>query len=251
MIILGIDTSTMVSTVCLGDERGAIASASLSTEKTHAEFLLPAVQFCLGHAGLTMTQVTGVAVGLGPGLYTGMRVGLATAQSIAHARGLPCVGFASLDLVAFRARHIRPDRVISAVLDARRGELFWAMYRPAPAGVQRITDFRVGPPEKLAGEIEASGEDVLCVGDGALGHAALLEATGASIASIGTAHPDARDLVELAIPRFVREETQRPEELRPIYLRTADARISWKNRGALYGGKRPGEERHQSAREGA
>lgn len=236
MIVLGIDTSTTHSSVCVGAESGSIASASLSARQAHAEFLIPAIQFCLAQAQLEVSQIAGVAVGLGPGLYTGMRVGLATAQSFAHARGLPCVGFASLDMMAFGVRWVRPDRVVCPVIDARRGELFWAMYRPAHGGVQRMTDFRVGPPEKLAGEIEALADDMLCVGDGALAHRGLLEAAGASVGSVGSAYPDARALVELALPRFLREETQRPDELRPVYLRKVDAKISWKGRGALFGG---------------
>lgn len=236
MIVLGLDTSTEVSSVCIGDEGGAIATASLSTARSHAEFLLPAVRFCLAQADLGFDRVAGVAVGLGPGLYTGMRVGIATAQSLAHAARLPCVGLGSLDVLAYRARTVSSSRLLCAVLDARRGEAFWALYRPCPTGVQRTTDFRVGPPEKLAGEIEASPDDVLCLGDGALRYRQLLESAGAAIDPSPDAHPDARDLVQLALPRFVREETQRPEDLRPIYLREADARISWRNRGALFGG---------------
>ena len=236
MIVLGIDTSTIASSVCLGTEAGALASASLAAGQSHAEFLGPAMEFCLEQAGIDMSQVAGIAVGLGPGLYTGMRVGLATAQGLAHALGLPCVGYASLDLLAFEVRWLRHDRVICPVLDARRGELFWAMYKPSQGGVQRVSEFRVGPPERLAGELEALVDDPLCVGDGAVKHRLMLEATGAAVGSVGTAHPDARSLVELALPRFLREETQRPEELHPIYLRSADARISWQGRGALYGG---------------
>lgn len=236
VIVLGIETSTTTSSVCIGDDGGTIAAAELTRAQKHAEFLLPAVEFCLTQAGLGMDDVAGVAVGLGPGLYTGMRVGLATAQSLAHARGLPCVGRASLDLMAFAVRWVRADRIVCPVVDARRGELFWAMYRPAIDGVQRVTEFRVGPPERLAGEIEALAEDVLCVGGGALAHRGLVEAAGAAVGSAGTAHPDARHLVELAHPRFMREETQRPEDLRLIYLRKPDARINWRSRGALYGG---------------
>jgi tRNA threonylcarbamoyladenosine biosynthesis protein TsaB len=237
VIVLGIETSTATSSVCIGDESGTLAAAELTLPAKHAEFLLPAIRFCLDQAGLGIDDVSGVAVGLGPGLYTGMRVGLATAQSFAHARSLPCVGHASLDLMAYAVRWVRADRIVCPVVDARRGELFWAMYRPAIDGVQRVTEFRVGPPERLGGEIEALAEDVLCVGGGALVHHGLLEAAGASVGSVGTAHPDARHLVELAHARFVREETQRPEDLRPIYLRKPDARINWQGRGALHGGR--------------
>ncbi len=123
------------------------------------------------------------------------------------------VGLNSLDLLAFPVRHVR--RLMCSVIDARRGELFWAFYRSAPGGVQRVSEFRVGPPEKLAGEIEARPIDVLCVGDGALANRALLESTGAEVGSPSMGLPTAVALVELALPRFIREETQRPEELRP------------------------------------
>ncbi len=235
MLVLGIDTSTSHTSICLATEAGVIASCELGRGNAHAEFVTPAIAFCLEHAQVPLASVSGIAVSLGPGLFTGMRVGIATAQMIAHARRLPVVGLNSLDLLAFPARHVR--RLICSVVDARRGELFWAFYRSAPGGVQRVTEFRVGPPEKLAGEIEAVPDDVLCIGDGAVAHRVLLESTAAEVGSPSMAYPHAHALVELALPRFIREETQRPEDLRPIYIRKADAKINWQNRGALHGGK--------------
>jgi tRNA A37 threonylcarbamoyladenosine modification protein TsaB len=88
----------------------------------------------------------------------------------------------------------------------------------------------------LAGEIEAIPEDVLCVGDGATANCALLESAGGEVGSTYAAYPTAEALVELALPRFLREETQRAEDLHPIYIRKADARINWQHRGALHGG---------------
>lgn len=237
MLILGIDTSTQRSSVCLGGENGVVASATLARPSSHAEFVAPAIDFCLREAGLEVGAINGVAVCVGPGLFTGMRVGIATAQALAHARRLPVVGLASLDLLAFPVRHVR--RLLCSVLDAKRGELFWAFYRSAPAGVQRLTDFRVGPPARLAAEVEATTEGVLAVGDGAVAHRSLLESAGAEVGTHSTAHPSAESLVELALPRFVREDTQRAEDLTPIYIRKADAKIGWKNRGALFGGKEP------------
>jgi tRNA threonylcarbamoyladenosine biosynthesis protein TsaB len=239
LLVLGLETSTGHSSVCIGDQRGLMAAASLGRGRAHGEFVAPAIRFCLDRAGIDLGSLAGIAVGLGPGLYTGMRVGLASAQTIAHARHLPVVGLASLDLLAFPVRYVR--RLICSVIDARRREVFWAFYRSAPGGVQRMTDFRVGPPDKLAGEIEATNEDVLCVGDGALAYQQLIESTGAEVASVLSAFPTAQSLVELALPRFMREETQRAEELRPIYLRKPDAQISWRNRGALFGAKPAGE----------
>lgn len=235
MLVLGIETSTPQSSVCLASERGIAAAATLGRGQAHGEFLAPAIAFCLKQADIALPSVSGIAVSLGPGLFTGMRVGIATAQTLAHARRLPVVGLASLDLLAFPLRHAR--RLVCSVLDARRGELFWAFYRTSPGGVQRVTEFRVGQPAKLAGEIEAVPDDVLCIGDGAVAHRGLLESTGADVAGPGLAYPTAASLVELTLPRFIREDTQRAEDLRPIYIRKADARINWQHRGALLGGK--------------
>lgn len=235
MLILGIDTCTSRSSVALATQQGMLAGAALGRPTGHGAFLAPAIAFCMRQAGVAMGDLSGVAVSVGPGLYTGMRVGIATAQSIAHARRLPVVGLASLDLLAFRVRHAR--RPVYAVLDARRKELFWGRYETVPGGVQRVGQFQVGPPEQLAAELEAAGEHALCVGDGAAAHATLLESAGAEAAvSPGLAHPDAESLVELAVPRFLREETLRPEQLEAVYLRKADARIGWQQRGALAGG---------------
>lgn len=240
MLVLGFETSTPAASVCLATEQGVVAAAALGgglehLRRAHNTFVTEAVAFCMDQAKVHPDVVAGVAVSLGPGLFTGMRVGIVAAQAFAHARGLPVVGLASLDLLAFGVRHVR--RLLCSVLDARRGEVFWAFYRSVPGGVQRSTEFRCGPPAKLAGEIEASGEDVLCIGDGAIEHRSLLEAAGADVGGMADAHPSAAALVELALPRFIREDTQRPEDLRPIYLRAPDARIGWERRGALRGGK--------------
>jgi tRNA threonylcarbamoyladenosine biosynthesis protein TsaB len=236
VLLLGIETSTPRSSICLADQDGVVASASLGVPQRHGEFLTPAIEFCLGQAGLTAADLTGIAVGVGPGLYTGLRVGIATARAFGSSLQLPVVGLSGLDVLAFQVRHVR--RLICAAIDARRGELFWAFYRPAPGGVQRQTDLRVGSPEKLEGEIEGAGEECLVIGEGGLRYRELLGDL-AEIAGPEVGWPDASDLVTLAAPRFVREETTRPADLMPIYLRQADARIGWQQRGRMRGGAAP------------
>jgi tRNA threonylcarbamoyladenosine biosynthesis protein TsaB len=225
MLVLGLETSTTRSSVALVDGDRVVASASLGVPRRHGEFLAPAIAFCLEQAGLDAARVHGVAVGTGPGLFTGLRVGLATAAAFAAARSLPVVGLSGLDVLAFSARYTQ--RPICAVLDARRGELFWAFYRSSPGGVQRDSDPVVGRPEQLAADVEARPGEVLAVGDGAMVAREVLEDAGAEVAGPDLAWPDAADLAVLAVPRFVREETSRPDQLRPIYLRQADARIGW------------------------
>ena len=106
---------------------------------------------------------------VGPGLFTGLRVGVATAKAMAQALRVPVVGLSSLDLLAFPARSTR--RLICAVIDARRGEVFAAFYRQVPGGVQRVSDPMVVRPGDVAAEIVARGEECLLVGDGALRYA--------------------------------------------------------------------------------
>jgi tRNA threonylcarbamoyladenosine biosynthesis protein TsaB len=235
MRVLAIETSTSRSSVAVVDGERTLASASLGLPRRHGEFLAPAVRFCLDQAGLELDRIGGIAVGTGPGLYTGLRVGIATAQTLAAARELPTIGVSGLDVLAFRARHTR--RVICAAIDARRGEVFWALYRPSPGGVQLIGELRLTTAESLAAELEGLGEPCLVVGDASLSCRDVL----ARVASVAApAWPDAADLAELAHPRFVREETVRPEELRPLYLRHPDAAIGWQARGRLRGGEAPG-----------
>lgn len=240
MLLLGIETSTTHASVALAHDDGLLATAQLGRPGAHGSFVAPAIAFCQHHACVDAGELAGVAVSLGPGRFTGMRVGIATAQMLAHSRSLPVVGLSSLDLVAFAARYA--ERPVCAVVDARRGELAWAFYRATGGDVQRRTDVRLGPPERLAGEIdagaeaEAGGPPVLAVGDGAVAQRALLAAAGAEVGDAAAAEPSAASLVALARPRFAREDTQRPEDLMPIYLRRPDARIAWSGRGALFGG---------------
>lgn len=237
MLVLAIESSTPRSSVALVDRDRVVASASLGVPRRHGEFLAPAIRFCLDQADASLDRVTGIAVGLGPGLYTGLRVGIATAQALAAARQLPTIGLSGLDVLAFRTRHVR--RLVCATLDARRGEVFWAFYRHAPGGVQRDSDLRVGRPDELAAEIEGRGGDCLAIGDGVLRYRDILSTTDAELGGLDSAWPTAVDLAHLALPRFEREETVRPMELAPIYLRQADAKIGWEVRGRLHGGAAP------------
>ncbi|MEX0868175.1 MAG: tRNA (adenosine(37)-N6)-threonylcarbamoyltransferase complex dimerization subunit type 1 TsaB [Nitriliruptoraceae bacterium] len=234
MLLLAIETATAQSSVALVDNTHVVASASLGVARRHGEFVTPAIDFCLQQAGMTIDRVTGVAVGLGPGLFTGLRVGIATAQVIAATRSLPAVGLSSLDVLAFPVRHAR--RLTCAVIDARRGELSWAFYRGVPGGVQRDGEIQLGGIDRLVAEIRAQSEGVLVVGDGAINHRDALDDADAIVAGPETAWPSAAVLGALAAPRFEREETQPPTALQPLYLRQADAKIGWQTRGRLRGG---------------
>jgi tRNA threonylcarbamoyladenosine biosynthesis protein TsaB len=226
MLVLGIETSTPQASVAIGSEQGVIASALVSRGATYNQFLLPAIRFCLDEAGLDYRNLGGVAVSLGPGLFTGMRVGVATAKALSQALSVPIVGMASLDLVAYDVRY--SPKPIAVVLDARRNEVFHAFYRASPGGIQRMTDYRVETPERLAAGISSRPGEVLLVGNGALLYRDVFEGAGSvEVGSMSHAFPDARALVELSVPRMFREDFDSLFDLKPLYLRRSAKRIQW------------------------
>ncbi len=227
MLVLGIETSTPLASVALASEQGVVASAMVSRGAGYNEFLLPAIHFCLGEADLGYRNVGAIAVGLGPGLFTGMRVGVATGKALAQTLSVPIVGMSSLDLVAYEVRH--SPKTICAILDARRSEVFYAFYRSSPGGVQRMTEYRVDKPGTLAIGLASRPEEVLLVGAGAHLYSEVFEDLGSvvEIGSMGDSFPDARSLVELSLPRLFREDFDSPYDLAPLYLRRSARRIKW------------------------
>jgi tRNA threonylcarbamoyladenosine biosynthesis protein TsaB len=230
VLVLAIETSTQHTSVALGTEVGTLAAAELGGTRANHELIVSVLERLLGWIGAEVSDVAGIAVDLGPGLFTGMRVGIATAKTFAQALGAPVVGLASLDVLAFMHRESR--RSICAVLDAKRREVFYAFYRPVPGGVQRDTDLLVGPPSHLVADIEARAEETLVVGGGGLVYRRELESVvdPGGFASAERAFPSATAMVELAVPRFQREEHDDLFGLEPIYLRKTDAEIAWDQR---------------------
>ena len=227
MLVLGIETSTPQASVAIGSEQGVIASAMVSRGASYNEFLLPAIRFCLDEAGLDYRNLGGVAVSLGPGLFTGMRVGVATAKALAQALSVPICGMPSLDLVAYEVRY--SSKTICVALDARRGEVFTAFYRPSPGGIQRMSPYGIEKPEQLAIGLGSRIEEVLLVGNGALLYKEEFEDLG-SVVELGTmshAFPHASALVELTVPRMFREDFDSLYDLKPMYLRHSAKRIEW------------------------
>jgi tRNA threonylcarbamoyladenosine biosynthesis protein TsaB len=235
--VLGIETATPQTSVAIGSEQGVVASALVSraaldgpqhkSGAIYNEWLMPAIRFCLEGAGIGFRNIGGVAVSLGPGLYTGMRVGVATAKALAQALSVPIVGMASLDLLAYEVRY--SPRPICAVLDGRRKEVFHAFYRPSPGGIQRMTEYTVERAEQLANGIASKPGEVLLVGNGALLYREIFEELGSSveIGTMGHAFPRAAALVELALPRLYREDFDSLDGLKPLYLRHSAKRIQW------------------------
>jgi tRNA threonylcarbamoyladenosine biosynthesis protein TsaB len=229
MLILGIESAGTQVGCAVGGHEGVLASAHAGRGRRHAEALAPQIDFVRRQAGIELSEVGAVAVDVGPGLFTGLRVGIATAVALAQGLGVPMIPVPSLDLMAFPARWT--TRLIVPALDARRGELFTALFRKVPGGIQRVRDANVCTPDELSAELEALDEPALLLGDGALRHAEEFAGLKSiEMAEQGLANPSARSLVQLAHARAMREEFVQPWELEPVYLRQPDAQINWATR---------------------
>ena len=229
MLILGIDTATDQVGCAIGGYEGVLAACRSARGRRHAESLAPAIRTVTEQAGVSLQDLRAIAVDVGPGLFTGLRVGLATGITMAQTLAIPMLGISSLDLLAWSVRFT--DRLIAAVVDARRGEVFYALYRPVPGGVQRVAGPVVAPPDELLGELTARGDECLLVGEGAIRHADLFERLDRGVmAGLGNAHPSPTALVDLAHHRALREEFVAPHEIEPMYLRAPDAVANWVTR---------------------
>jgi tRNA threonylcarbamoyladenosine biosynthesis protein TsaB len=229
VIVVAIETSTPQTSVAIASEAGLLGSVSVAG-KARQEAVTPALEQLLSWSDLDLDQVDGIAVGTGPGLFTGLRVGVETAKTLAQVLDVPILGISSLDGLAFGVRHSR--KRILAVIDGRRGEVFWSAYRSVPGGVTRESEPVVAKPDVLVAELTDEPQDVLAVGNGAILYRDAFQQIGPHLefASAMVAHPDAASLAELALPRLLRREHDRLTDVVPVYLRKSDAEITWDQR---------------------
>ncbi len=224
MKLLALDTATRHATVAVAHGAGCVCEAEREVT-THSEGLLALVDEALGAAGLSVRELDAVICGRGPGSFTGLRIGLATAKGLCLAIGRPLLCLSSLlPLGAAAAAAAGPGGLVAAVLDARRGEVFTSLYRDGLA----LGPERVLRPEELAAELGRLGEPVTLAGDGALLYRELLLGAPGGPARLApeACHAiHARHLLEAARPRLAAGEADDLAAAVPLYIRGADARL--------------------------
>jgi tRNA threonylcarbamoyl adenosine modification protein YeaZ len=215
VLILAFDTATPAVTVAVHDGSGVVAHESAVDARRHGELLAPSIARVLAKAGAQPGDLTAVAVGTGPGPYTGLRVGLVTARVLGTALCIPVDGVCTLDIIAAQARHSAAGREFIVATDARRREVYWARYAAAAAGEAVAAERLSGPEVSLPGLVPAGYP---MAGEGPRLHAEL----AAADEIIGPCYPSAARLAELAADRLARGMPAGPAEA--LYLRRPDAR---------------------------
>ncbi len=200
MLLLGIDTSAAISVGIVRDDQ-VLTAISRHEPRRHAELLAPLVAEAIATAGIDRTELDGIAVGVGPGPFTGLRIGLVTAQTMSYALDIPVYGLPSMDGLALAARDAQITDELITICDARRGEVYWARYGPGE------TTPSAGPDVKKLSELDLEG--AVTIGRMAPN---LPEVPDANLLD-----PQAVNLARLVAQRRGAGQTEFPTQ--PLYLR--------------------------------
>lgn len=229
-VLLAFDTATEVTTVGLArmseGRLDLIASAVEETPRAAMSRLLPMTESLLGANGLTAAQLDGVIVGRGPGSFTGVRIGVATAKGLAHGLSCPLWGVGTLDAIAWG---FSDEEIMLGVLgDAMRGEVYPALFRCGGGCVERLTPHRVGKPGDIAAEWQALDTPLVLAGNGLRKYGELFDRALGDRATHSDAArwaPYGRGLFEAWMDSLAREphRSAEPGDLLPVYTRLSDA----------------------------
>jgi tRNA threonylcarbamoyladenosine biosynthesis protein TsaB len=227
MRVLAFDTSSSISAVAVTAGDRVLAEDHSAGSKHQGDVLLPRIAAVLAAAGVPLSAIELIAVGVGPGSFTGLRIGLATAKGLALATSIPIAGVCSLRVLARGVIDLRELAI--PVLDAGKGELFGAVYARRGEALQTLLPPLRAQPDELAQRIAsvAHGASVLCGGGARQHFQALRAALGAdaSLADIERDLPQARHLAREAVLRVACEGPSDLATLEPVYLRDSDAKL--------------------------
>jgi tRNA threonylcarbamoyladenosine biosynthesis protein TsaB len=207
VLVVGFDTATPAVSVAVHDGERVVAEASAADGRRHGELLMPMIAKVLADAGVSRADLSAVAVGVGPGPYTGLRVGVVTARVLGAVLGIPVHGVCSLDVIA-AAVSPPAGREFLVATDARRKEVYWARY---DAAGHRLEGPEVGP----AAAIPGAGDALVAGAGGELYPESFGEV-------IGPAYPAAHTLCGIVAAQLAAGQTALSSE--PLYLRRPDAK---------------------------
>lgn len=228
MLILGIETATKTGGVAIVSDDGVIAEYTLNIEVTHSERLMSTVDRVLKDTGIELSRIDGFGVSIGPGSFTGLRIGLSTVKGLAFTTGKPLAAVPTLKALAWNVPY--SCYPVCPLLDARKKEVYAALYRQDSRDLATLWDATVAPLAELAGRI--TGE-VVFTGEGARLFAEdihKLFAERAHIAPLAAMVPSAASVAEIAHRMLKAGQQADPDNLSPLYIRRPEAELAWEKR---------------------
>ncbi len=241
MLLLAVESATDAAAVALADESGALGSVVVARGRRHTETIAPAIEALCRRVGVALADLDMVAVDVGPGLFTGLRVGVGTVKALSFALDLPVATATSLEVLAHAVigSGVADSRLVVPVVDARRAEVFSTRFRPVAldgqGGLVEVATDPAAPavwtPEALVADLGTLSEPLLLLGDGALRYRPLFDALdGGTLAGPAFCAPPVTALAELCVARGLAGQVHDGRSVMPRYLRRADARINWEQR---------------------
>ena len=222
MLILALDSTAVVATVALCRDETPIASFTVKNGNTHSETLLPMVEAVLKAANVTVADVDLFACSVGPGSFTGVRIGTATIKGLAFGQNKPCIGVSTLEAMA-RSLGLWQG-VICCVMDARRNQVYNALFRAERGNLSRLTEDRAISLDALGDELKKLEETVFLVGDGSnLCYNTIRACCDMALPQEHRLHQRASGVALAAQAMIDRGEPGDAEALTPNYLRLSQA----------------------------
>ena len=231
MIILSIDSSTPVAGIAVSDDNKLLGEVMINTKNTHSEKLMPMVAQLLNDLQMNIQQVEAVAVTCGPGSFTGLRIGMATAKGIVQGGGKKLIAIPTLDTLAQNLNHY--PGIICPIMNAQKKQVYTAIYRSGKAGMERLSDYQAIEADKLAEQLLALNETVWFTGDGVDAFAEVFQAKlgeNCRVADGNTVLPRAGALAMLAAERAQNEQFDDLYQAELIYIRKSEAEVQWEAR---------------------
>lgn len=225
MYVLALDTATLVSTVAVAAKDRIVAEYTLHHRKTHSQKLMPALAMVMEEAEASSEQISGIAVASGPGSFTGLRIGMTTAKSLAQVWGVPVLPVPTLDALAYNLAD--SGGVVCPILDAQRDQVYTAIYNEG----RRLTDYLAVSWKELV-EILAPYEKVTFLGDGVQAFAEELKKLGpkARIAPPHQRMPRAGSVALLGWEMLQRGEVPELFSVAPLYIRKSEAEVNYEKK---------------------
>ena len=232
MYVLGVESATPVAGVAVVNKDRVLAERMINNRKTHSGHLLPMIKAVIEEAGIQPAAIEGVAVSSGPGSFTGLRIGMSTAKTLAQVWGVPVVGVGTLDALAHPLKGL--VNLVCPILNARKNEVYAAVYEGADGEMSNLTGSLAISPEDLAGLLARWGDrPVTFLGDGVPEYRdRLIELLGERVffAPGVVSLPRGSSIAEIGRERLAGGQGTDPLTLLPDYVRMSEAEIKWQQK---------------------